>query len=273
MISLIGMFRDEGKYIEEWILYHYIMGIKDFAICCHQCTDNTPDILNKLNQQHKDLNIVTVINNETNKSGWEFKNNIYTELCSLAKNDWCLCLDIDEFLTMDWNYVANIIEEKNIGGIAIYQNIFGSSGHILCPKGLVIDNYLYRNSDAIVLGFEYPLFNQASDLFKSVKILFNKQNLKRMVNAHEVILSTSIVNEKLELFKKYKAERSTKHIKINHYFTKSLDDWQFKVSRPRMSGAIKYPDSWFDYFSNMPYKDELLSQKYSSQIKYYQSMV
>jgi len=273
MISLIAVFRDEEKYIQEWILYHYIIGIKDFSLCCHQCSDNTAQLIENIKNLLKDISINIVFNNQNNNSGWEFKNNIYSDLVSLSKKDWCLCLDIDEFLVVDWEHLQMITSNPNIGGVAIYQNIFGSSNHIHSPNGLVIDNYVYRNNNNISINCNYPIFDHPSDLFKEVKMLFNKKGLKKIVNSHEVIIDQNIINENLDLFKRYKIQRSTNYIKINHYFTKSLEDWTFKTSRPRMSGASKYEISWFDYFGSMIYVDTFLSKQYSDSIKYYQNMV
>jgi len=273
MINLIGVFKDEEKYIQEWILYHYIIGIKNFSLCCHQCSDNTAQLIKNISNILKDISIDLIINDQTNNSGWKFKNDIYSNLVSLSKKDWCLCLDIDEFLVIDWKHLQEIISDSNIGAIAIYQNIFGCSNHISSPRGLVIDNYIYRNNDKILINNNYPIFNHPSDLFKEVKMLFNKEGLKKIVNSHEVIIDQNTVNENLDLFKRYKVQRTTDHIKINHYFTKSLEDWTFKTSRPRMSAANKYDSSWFDYFSSMEYIDSFLSKEYSNRIKYYQNTV
>ncbi|NBP16829.1 hypothetical protein EBU95_20985, partial [bacterium] len=67
--------------------------------------------------------------------------------------------------------------------------------------------------------------------------------------------------------RKYTCSRSLSKIRLNHYFTKSFEDWTFKTNRPRFSNAPTYPNEWFDYFGSFDYEDNLISTKYSSKVK------
>ena len=69
------------------------------------------------------------------------------------------------------------------------------------------------------------------------------------------------------MFQKYKCDRKLSKIRLNHYYTKSLEDWIFKTSRERFSKSFKYPNSWFKYFNDFDYVDEELKNRYSEKTK------
>ena len=83
-----------------------------------------------------------------------FQNKIYERAIQLAKTEWVIYLDIDEFLFLpNYSNIGKFLLDipGDVGGLAIYQNIFGSCGHVKSPDGLVVENYTTRNEDDIKL--------------------------------------------------------------------------------------------------------------------------
>lgn len=266
MITLGLVAKDESKYLKEWILYHKLIGIDNFSIYLHNNTDNSKDILQNLSLS---IDVEYVNTKEINE---KIKNNLYSNIINSANTEFVCCLDIDEFIVLPGhNNIKDFLSSSlydDFGGIALHQNIFGSSGHIRSPKGLVIENYTMRHPDNIDISKNYPNFQNPQDLLKIVKIIIRKKNFLKIFGGHEYIsTNTPIVDENGELYRKYTCRRSVAKIRLNHYFTKSLGDWTFKTNRPRFSGCPKYPNAWFDYFSSFDYKDDYLNTKYSSKIK------
>jgi hypothetical protein len=262
MITLGLVAKDEGKYLKEWILYHKLIGINNFDIYLHNNSDNSKKIL-------EDLGIIAK-NVSSNNLGFSIKNTFYTDIISQAKTEFVCCLDIDEFIFLptyqNINEFLSLSHFDGFGGIVLHQNIFGSNNHQKSPDGLVIENYITRHPDDLDFPKNYPDFKNPYDLFKMIKTIIRKRYFQKVLDSHEYIMSSPTVDENAELYSTYKCKRSLSNIRINHYFTKSLEDWRFKTNRPRISGASKYPDSWFDYFGSFQYQDTKIRDIYSNKI-------
>jgi hypothetical protein len=267
MITLVSMFRNEGKYLREWLCYYHLIGIEHFIVFLHKNTDDSLDIINSLSFKNK---IETIKIEEENNIGVSFQNNVLKKALELSKTEWVIYLDIDEFLYLnDTNDINKfLVNYQDVGGIAIYQNIFGSSGNIKSPSGLVIDNYLYRNNNNLILDKKTLfMFSDPVNLFSEVKFILNKNTVSHIKTIHEIFCSKKIVIEDGSIFKKQKIKRLTNNICINHYFTKSKEDWEFKTGRQRISGSNKYSNDFFEYFSSQNYLDNNIKNKYSEKIK------
>jgi len=268
MITLVGMFRNESKYIKEWLSYYYLLGIEDFIIFLHKNTDNSIAIINSLKFKDQ-IKIIQI--DEENTSGVYFQNHVYDQAIKIAKTKYIIYLDIDEFLYLPAfnninDYLSNI--SADIGGVAIYQNIFGSCGHTKSPEGLVIDNYTYRNNDNLFLDKKTSLlFLKPIDLFAEVKILLRIDSISHIKTIHEIFSSKKTIIEDGSVFQKQKLKRKTDTIRINHYFTKSQEDWTLKTSRQRISGSSKYSNDFFEYFEGQNHFDDSIKQKYAEKIK------
>jgi hypothetical protein len=263
MITLGLVAKDESKYLKEWILYHKLIGIDNFSIYLHNNTDNSADVLDDLGVSFKNVSSESL--------GFEVKNKLYTEIIQEANTEFVCCLDIDEFIVLpECDDIRDFLSSSlydGFGGIVLHQNIFGSNEHASSPAGLVIENYITRHPDNFDFPKNYPNFQQPYDLFKIIKTIVRRKSLKKVLDSHEYITSTPVVDENGQLYRKHTCHRPVSKIRLNHYFTKSLEDWTFKTNRPRFSGCPKYPNAWFDYFSSFDYKDDYLNTKYSSKIK------
>jgi hypothetical protein len=266
MLTLLTTIRNEEKYITEWLAYYHLIGIENFIVFLHKNTDNSYEVIKNLSFKDQ-IQIIKI--EEENSIGIHFQNNILRQAIELCDTEYLIYLDIDEFLYLNNNHYINdfLANYKDIGGIAIYQNIFGSCGHIISPKGLVIENYVHRNYDNIHLSKTSLLFLKPVDLFAEVKILLNKNTIQHIRTIHDIVCSKKIITQDGSLFQKHKLKRTTDNICIHHYFTKSKNDWEFKTGRQRISGSSKYSNDFFEYFSNQNYLDENLKNKYASKIK------
>ena len=100
-----------------------------------------------------------------------------------------------------------------------------------------------------------------------MKILLIKNDISHIKTIHEVFSSKKIIIEDGSVFQKQKIKRQTNNIKINHYFTKSKEDWTLKTSRQRISGSSKYSNDFFEYFEAQNHFDDSIKQKYAEKIK------
>lgn len=94
----------------------------EVLICDDKSTDNTLNIINKYKEEHKDLNI-RIIYNEENKGPGYTKNKLYDN----ADGDYISELDSDDYLyTKEFNKVIDAINDEDI----IYQDLRVNDGSI-----------------------------------------------------------------------------------------------------------------------------------------------
>ena len=259
MITLGGTVKNEAKYIKEWLTHYHLLGVDRFIINLDRCTDDTHKKILDL-----PFNVKMITHKDKDCSGQCFQNSVYHKISRICTTEWLILLDVDEFLLLPNHTLKEFLSLKrfsDVGAISICQNIFGSSGHTTSPNSLVVDSYTLRNPDDIKIDNIYPLHQHPSDLLKMTKPIFRNECLQSIKNAHDFKFSKPTVYEDGKIFARYKCRRTTKDIVINHYFTKSLEDWEEKTGRPRISGSPKYKKQWFDYFNSFNYFDSRLKHE------------
>ncbi|NBR22955.1 MAG: glycosyltransferase family 2 protein [Micrococcales bacterium] len=266
MITLVGMVRDEAKYLAEWLAYHWLVGFESFLIFLHDCQDDSEAQIARLPFP------VTTVSVTGAQLGWALKNETYAAGLAQVTTPWAACLDIDEFLFFPQheNVTAFLLQPQfqSASAIAVYQNIFGACGHENSPPGLVTQNYTRRNADAVLAGdVAYPQYRQPRDLFKAVKMLVRPADVIKVRDSHKFLCKRLTVDETGEPFKQYNICRHMANVRLNHYFTKSREDWAFKTARARLSGAQPYPDTWFEYFAAQTTIDTALADCFSAKLQ------
>lgn len=228
-LSIVAIIKNEGQYIEEWVRYHIVAGVQKFYLYNNDSSDNTEEVLKK----YIDAGYVNLIPFPGvamqllayNDAIYRFKH----------KTRYMAIIDADEFLyscnkSMSVrDEVADIFSSfPQAGGIAVNWRMFGSSGLLKKPIGGVLDNFLYRAKEdgkgnnciktivnpRRVYKYEHVHFPTYLMGFYSVDENGNKVN--------------GWSNEVVEINK----------IRINHYFTKSKEEWIVR----RSMGKADYKD-------------------------------
>ncbi len=113
--------------------------------------------------------------------------------------------------------------------------VFGPSGHNRRPEGLVIENYTRR----------LPQTDAASC---HVKTLVRTEQLRGIdYTPHAAECSGPACNTRGENVLPYAIQPTECHdvMVVNHYFTKSREDWEFKRCRGRGDSLEPYPEQVF----------------------------
>jgi hypothetical protein len=133
---------------------------------------------------------------------------------------WIAFLDDDEFLfPTKGSDVRKILRRyESFPAVAVHWLTFGSSGHVRRPQGLVLQNYLcrQRNVSPTIKSIVNPRRIAASKnthcwLYQNGELASDEG--ERPVNGWTSTLATAEV------------------LRINHYWSKSLEDGQNKVAR------------------------------------------
>jgi hypothetical protein len=141
-------------------------------------------------------------------------------------------IDVDEFIVIfDKKNINSLLEKyEPYGALGIPWSMFGSSGHLTRPIDGVKNSYLWRRPDEGMW----------------VKPIINTQYCTGIGDPHYGSYSKPSVNESCEIFLGPITDSPRKIFKLNHYFTRSYEEWLKKVARG--TGNINTPPrplSWF----------------------------
>lgn len=147
ILGIVSIQKNRAPWLAEWIAFHYLVGFRKFYIYAHCCTDQTEEILSRLSKRFD----ITALKLSEKKDMIQLA--AYQHACDYFLNDvdWMAFIDGDEFLFSPSNINIGdaLIEFNNkpISAVCAYNYNFGSSGHIMEPSGLIVENFRMRASD------------------------------------------------------------------------------------------------------------------------------
>ena len=237
-LAFMTTVKDEGIYLKEWIDYHSLLGVTKFYIYDNESSDNINEVL----RPYIDTGTVeycywpgkgqqmAALNDALMRHRFEHKYMAFTDVDEFIlplKNERLLDI-IDDIMTK---------ADFNGGGVGINCKSFGSSGHIKRPAGNVLDNYLHRAPD----GYDWTDLPWKWDA-----------HMKTIVNPRTVACYTS-PHFATHYWDKHSFDENIKRvvgmdnfvdkverIRINHYFTKSQEDWLLKRNKGLVAMADTY---------------------------------
>jgi hypothetical protein len=217
------MVRDDGAYLDEWVDYHLAIGFEHVLIYDHK---SIIPVVPKWGTQ------VTVKRIDAELPFAEYLH-LATFREFSKKSRWIMVADVDEFVVLlQHRDVRELLSKyESFGGLGIPWSMYGSSGHIKKPAGLVKDNYVWRTEDA------QPQY---------VKTIANTIFFKTMGDPHFVYSTRPLVNEVFEPFEGSLTTSPRQLCKLNHYFTRSYEEWIFK--RNRGTGYTGVPQRSMEWF-------------------------
>ena len=258
-LSIAAIIKNEAPYIEEWIEYYLLVGVEKFYLFDNESND---DLLEKL-QRYIDKGVVEYIY----YPGRARQLSAYNKAIKLCKNKtkYLLCVDLDEFVvsTINKNNIYKIIDsiikpENGTVGLAMNWAIFGSSGHINKPKGLVLENYLYRAE-------------VGDEVNNCIKTVFNPRFVKGYcLNPHIPVAKSGCyiktTNDKIiTSAENHDMENRHKYLRVNHYFCKSLEEGEKKRKRGIATSGV------FEEYKKTEYQKNDVNDVYDDgMIKYVQ---
>jgi hypothetical protein len=231
-------FKNAAQFLPEWIEFHQIVGFEHFYLYNNNSTD---DYLGAL-APYRDEGTVTLYDWPGTPAFPKADQHCLAHHQHEAR--WIAFLDDDEFLfpVRDADVRKILRKYEQYPALAVHWLMFGSSGHLRRPKGLVLENYLLR-SDSI------------SPIIKSI---VNPRRVAAAASTHHWLYRNGNVasdeNERpAETSQSVPATAQV--LRINHYWSKSLEDGENKVARgPVDQWAIENPRSmelWHEFDSGM----------------------
>ena len=155
-VSIVSIFRDEAKYLREWIEFHLLVGVDKFYLVNNNSIDNFDEVLSPyiLSGVVVLSNITTeIINNtpgfkneEIIVAEWIRKMN---EIVESSNDDWVIHVSTDEFLfPTEKDNIKDVLINygDNVGEISVNWTLFGNNDVYLNENDLLIEK-LTKSSD------------------------------------------------------------------------------------------------------------------------------
>ena len=236
-LTLCAIAKNEGRYLQEWIEYHKMLGVEKFFIYDNDSADNTREIL----QPYIDTNLVEYCYFPGKKMQLKAYANCVRKHKRHTK--YLGFLDIDEFIVpIKHKTISDYL--KSLGrfsGVQMNWLVYGSGGAKKREKGFVIERFKDHSLPDHKLN-------------RHIKVILNPRLILRFFSAHRPVIFGRYIDSNGNITKKSFWDRTpvSNQIRINHYAIKSYEEFLEKRSRGR---ARFNRERGLDYFDNYDLND------------------
>jgi hypothetical protein len=232
-IGVCAIFKDEAPYLLEWIAFHRMVGVDLLVLYDNGSTDGGPELIRRSNFA-RNVRLIEWSDRPGQVSAYRhFHANYAREFT------WVAFIDLDEFIMpVAGSSIRDILIRKAyepFADILLNWLIFGPSDHDRRPGGLVIEDFTWRIPDH-------------AEANRHVKSLVRTEDLVGIGSTPHIFdCARPTCNALGETVMSYAMQPIACHevIVINHYFTKSVEEWEFKRRRGRGDSLDPYGDRVF----------------------------
>lgn len=227
--------KNERRHIAEWVAYQFALGFDTVIALDNNSSDGTGDFLRKLGRL-RDVRVIDWQSHETStqSSGYE-------HVCRLFSGefDWIGFIDSDEFIAPTNNLALHDLLDRhqNHSAIALNWLIFGSSGHVDFPRGLIVESFVSRGAHSFAIGEQLYIPN------RHVKSIIRPQHVIRCGNPHFFFMDVHYFDALGRLIEWSETPGITSSVRedcdwfVQHYFVRSRAHWREKIDRGYFDGT------------------------------------
>ncbi|BBK31165.1 glycosyl transferase family 2 [Stella humosa] len=228
-VIMLAIAKDEARYIEEWIAHHYGIGFRHFLVYDNDSRDGTGEMLAG-NPRLKDIvEVVPWPIAAYADSGMAPQYAAYTDALSrLDRRAWVAVLDLDEFLVLKHDrHVQALLERyRDASALSINWRMFGSSGLARGNDQPVAERFRYCGPAYFAKTISrVALIDQIGVHAGQMRWRVPCDELRRPIELGSFLQTPSY-----------------RSVQINHYFTKSRQEWEAKRARGRSDRLAGTPD-------------------------------
>lgn len=254
-VSICAIFKNEALYLKEWIEFNHIAGIEHFYLYNNNSEDDYLTVL----EPYIAKGLVTLTQWPKNQAQME----CYNHCIKNYKNEtnWIGFIDIDEFIVpLKEDNIYDLLKpfENKRGAVKIYWRMFGTSGRLKRNvNSLVTEDFMVCWPKYYIVGkcFYNTNFDYSSESKRN-------QTLHHMFWARYKGIDIPPVNifDKVCLNEVDKIKAGMHTIQINHYFTKSYEEYRMKRTKGDVYFKINPHDEEYFYL----HENENTSVDYSA---------
>jgi len=241
-LAVCAIFRDEARYLQEWLTFHRGVGAERFFLYNDRSTDDYQSVLAPWIER----GIVTV-------HDWpeQTLTAAYNDCLHRHRNEavWIAFLDIDEYLySPSGRPVPEILRGYgDAAAVFVYWSLFGSGGHVSAPDASVVESYRRCQSIASAVCDDFDHGTPSTSDYvtawsrdgKSVvrtawiEVMGNHQPQRvrqgRVIDENGAEMPPSARERRL-----CRQPFSQAQLRINHYWSKSLEE----LTRRSQRGSV-----------------------------------
>lgn len=234
-IAIGAIVKNEGRYIEEWIEYHRLIGVEKFYIVDNGSTDDTIEVLKK----YIDMGIIELYVAE----GKDLQLKAYNNLINYHRDDtkWIAFIDVDEFIYIhDGSNIKDFLKDyEEYNGLGINWRCIGPSGHKYATKGSLLANYnmmleLNCNENLHIKSIVQPKKTKLFDYQPHAAIYLN--GLPAVNEKHEYIYGNDKCSSQEFVKIAFTEQHTSDKIAVLHYNTKSEEESYYRSMRGKALG-------------------------------------
>jgi len=222
-LSICCIVKDENDYLNEWLNYHLKIGVQHFFIYDNGSKIPVRDTVEQLNLIDK----TTIIDFPGLSKQHDAYRHCLRKFGSLSQ--WIAFIDIDEFIVPKKKPNSLSAFLKNFepyGGLGINWLMFGSKGLLKKSKDSQLKTFTFRAKN----DFEVNRHIKSIVQPKYVRAVRDPHSFKYLKGKY-------CVNEKFRRIDGPFTDVSVDDIQINHYFSRSLEEYKAKITRGRADNS------------------------------------
>jgi hypothetical protein len=218
-LSIGAIYRNEARYMPEWIEFHRLFGVERFYLWNNRSTDDHLEVLAPYIEEG------TVVWRDWPMFPGQIE--CYGKCVEDYRHDsrWIAFIDLDEFLFSPTGRVLTDVlsDFEAYPGVVVNTLYFGTSGHETPPPGLLIENYTRR------LQLDGP----RNRFVKSIVDPERTVSVGRVAHYFIYADRSRAVDENMQTQHGHGTDEvSVDLLRINHYFTRSQQERNAKIARP-----------------------------------------
>lgn len=239
-LAIATVLRNEEHYIAEWVSFHRAVGVRHFLVYDDGSTDRTLAILRDLLPAETLTILPWRFATRDVRMGLQLNRQVLAFAHAILNFGgdfrWMAFIDVDEFILPK---TGGSIEEalagaKGFPNISLPWHMFGTSGHKERPSGSVTRNYTLRARDPMSRLKNVMNFKCIVDPCAVSEVSVHHFSTKEF--------GDRTANDAGEVFpldqRKSPAFYSSRHLQLNHYYTRSQEEFARKIERGGVSPTV-----------------------------------
>ena len=268
-LAIVAIFKDESPYLREWLDYHLLAGVEHFYLYNNDSSDNFAEAL----KPYVDAGLVTLIDWRGKIMQMPAYNDALERFRFSCR--YMAFVDLDEFiLPKTGQDIVEVVDEvlsrdDTAAALAINWQVFGSNGleRADYSRG-VLERFTRRAPTDWTSADNKNIFDKKIEKLLGnihIKTLANPRATSHFYNPHFAVYFDNFhaVNEigrPVEKF--FNLPITAERIVVNHYYTKSREEYALKFNRGRSDVDGGYVPGLFDiYDRNDVFDDGILTYR------------
>lgn len=241
-LAVCTMFYNEGRYLLEWVLYHYLIGFQHFYLYDNDSTDGSTSVLQPLVAR----GLVTLIPWPGQApQGRQIDHCFNTS--APRQTSWLASFDVDEFVVVLTQKVSHLpflqhqrpfmlhafldrFKNWRKGAVIIDRMNFGCSGHRAPPAGLTMQAYTERDVPLLPA----PVVGKVVVLFEALRHMRSAHDASLLPDWDKVTVDLDVYNEATTRGNRFEP------VRINHYLSRSYDECVAKLTLNKWPDAMDW---------------------------------